>query len=65
MSNRLPTQRQMKHLKHDFKTCKRFRNPFDRYREIATKNKQVYAICCQPGVPDDVIYGEDVDTFGY
>ena len=28
-----------------------------------TQNEHVYAICCQQEVADDVISGEDVETF--
>ena len=49
-----------------FQNFKPFRNPSNRYQEIATrtwpKNENVYAICCRPEADDEVISGRNVKT---
>ena len=60
----------MKFLDHSFQDCKLLENLFIRYQEILTqtrpKNEHVYAICCRPGVPGDVISRGNVETIeGY
>ena len=58
----------MKHLNQSFQNFKSFRNVLNHYQEIAsdlttTQDACVYAICCQLEVTDDVISGEDAETF--
>ena len=49
-------------LKYSFQSCKHFWNRLNRYPEIVTPNKHIYALCCRPEVAGVLISGENVQT---
>ena len=53
----------MKRLNYAFRNCNPLLNRLHHYQQIATRSiqsEQVYAICCQPELNKDAIFGRNV-----